>query len=86
MIYLSLALNCFIFFLLLNLSYIRIRRIDPDYPEKPFGRLVLFPLALGIVFTIILDVMKGLMFYQLILFIAVAVLLYFIFYVYNGKK
>lgn len=83
MIYLSLAFNCLLFFLLVNMSYINNRRKDPDHPEKPFSKLVLFPLALGIVFTIILDVMKGLMFFQIIIFIIVAVLLYLIFYVFN---
>ncbi|NLB52357.1 MAG: hypothetical protein GX808_05380 [Syntrophomonadaceae bacterium] len=83
MIYLSLAFNCLLFFLLVNMGYINNRRKDPDYPEKPFSKLVLFPLALGIVFTVILDVMKGLMFFQIIIFFIVAVLLYLIFYVFN---
>jgi hypothetical protein len=65
------------------MGYINNRRKDPDYPEKPFSKLVLFPLALGIVFTVILDVMKGLMFFQIIIFFIVAVLLYLIFYVFN---
>lgn len=85
MIYLSLALNCLLFFLLVNMSYIKNRRKDPDYPEKPFSKLVLFPLALGIVFTVILDVMKGLMFFQILIFLIVAVLLYLIFYVFRWK-
>ena len=83
MIYLSLAFNCLLFFLLVNMGYINNRRKDPDYPEKPFSKLVLFPLALGIVFTVILDVMKGLMFFQFFIFFIVAVLLYLIFYVFN---
>ena len=86
MIYLSLAFNCILFFLLLNINYIRERRANPNYPDKPFSKLVVFPLVLGIVFTVILDVMKGLMFFQIILFIFVALLLYLIFYVFNKKE
>ncbi|HPF44256.1 MAG TPA: hypothetical protein PKV15_06110 [Syntrophomonadaceae bacterium] len=86
MIYLSLAINCLLFFVLLNLSYIKNRRADPDYPEKPFSKLVVFPLTLGILFTILMDVMKGLMFYQILIFIFSAALLYLFFYVFNGKK
>jgi hypothetical protein len=38
-------------------------------------------LALGIVFTLIVDGFKGVMIYQLALFAAAALLLYWIFYV-----
>ncbi len=86
MIYLSLTINCLLFFLLLNLSYIKNRRADTGYPEKPFSKLVVFPLTLGIIFTILMDVMKGLMFYQILIFLFAAALLYLFFYVFNGKK
>ncbi len=86
MIYFSLIINCILFFLLFNIGYIKKRRSDPDYPDKPFSKMVVFPLALGILFTLLMDVMKGLMFYQIIIFIFAAVMLYLFFYVFNAKK
>lgn len=77
----SLFLNSLIFFLVLNWSYLRGKRVNPDYPDKPVSKLVFFPLALGIVFTLIVDLFKGIMIYQLIFFVIAAILLYWIFYV-----
>lgn len=85
MTFVSLAINTLIFFVVLNLSYLKKKREDPDYPDKTFAKLFLFPLALGIVFTLIVDVFKGVMFYQLFIFLLAALLLYWIFYV-MGKK
>ncbi|MGR6835863.1 hypothetical protein [Syntrophomonas erecta] len=82
---LSLAINTLLFFIVLNLSYIKKKMADPEYPDKPFTQLVLFPLSLGIVFTLIVDVFKGIMFYQLIIFILVAIFLYWIFFVFQKK-
>lgn len=81
MIVISLVINTLLFFLVLNYSYLANKRKDPDYPDKPLARLLLFPLCLGIVFTILVDAFKGIMFYQLILFVLAAILLYWIFYV-----
>jgi hypothetical protein len=81
MIIVSLIINTLIIFLVLNFGYIRRKREDPDYPDKPFSKLVIFPLALGIVFTLIVDGFKGVMIYQLALFAAAALLLYWIFYI-----
>ncbi|MEN6460628.1 MAG: hypothetical protein ABFC94_04560 [Syntrophomonas sp.] len=80
MIFFSLLLNTIIFFVVLNLSYFKKKRNDPDYPDKPFTQSVLFPLCLGIVFTLIVDAFKGIMIYQIILFMVAAILLYWIFY------
>lgn len=81
MIVISLLINSVIFFFLLNFSYIKKKRENPNYPDKPISKLLLFPLALGIVFTLIMDVFKGIMFYQLLLFALATLLLYWIFYV-----
>ncbi|WP_207635327.1 hypothetical protein [Syntrophomonas wolfei] len=45
------------------------------------SQLILFPLALGVVFTLIVDVFRGFMLYQLLIFLLAALLLYWIFYV-----
>ncbi|MGI6435970.1 MAG: hypothetical protein ACOX0F_11530 [Syntrophomonadaceae bacterium] len=86
MIIFSLLLNTVIFFILLNAGYLRRRRSDPMCPEKPFHQLYLFPLALGVVFTLIVDSFRGIVMYQLIIFVAAALLLYWIFFVMSGQK
>lgn len=86
MIFLSLLINTILFFLVLNFSYIKQKRTDPNYPDKPFSKLVLFPLALGIIFTLIVDVFKGIFIYQIIFFLIAALLLYWIFYILNSKN
>lgn len=86
MIYISLGINCLLFFLLFNAGYLKKRRTNPDCAEKPFSQLVVFPLALGIVFTILIDVMKGMMLVQLLIFLIFAALLYLFFYVFSANK
>jgi len=86
MIAVSLLINTALFFLLLNMGYYRRRRQDPGYPEKPFHQLYLFPLALGIVFTLIVDSFRGIVMHQMMIFLAAALLLYWIFYVLAGQK
>lgn len=81
MIIVSLIINTLIIFLVLNLGYIKKKREDPNYPDKPFKHLVLFPLTLGIIFTLIVDGFKGVIIYQLALFAVAALLLYWIFYI-----
>jgi uncharacterized protein YqhQ len=87
MILISLLINTVIFFLITNWSYLQKKKADPDYPNRPLTRVILFPLALGIVFTLIVDAFKGVIIYQLILFLVAALLLYWIFFVVNkGNK
>ena len=86
MIYFSLIINCILFFLLFNIGYIKKRRSDPEHPDKPFSKLVVFPLVMGILFTLLMGVMKGIMYYQIIIFIFAALVLYYFFYVFNVKK
>ncbi len=64
----------------------RNRRANPEFPEKPFSQLVLFPVALGVIFTLIVDAFKGIIFYQLLLFLVSAILLYWIFYKVKPRK
>ncbi len=85
MIFISLLINSVIFFFLLNFSYIKKKKENPNYPDKPISKLLLFPLALGIVFTLVMDVFKGIMIYQMLLFALAALLLYWIFYVLSKK-
>ena len=87
MIIISLIINTVLFFLISNWSYLQKKKADPDYPIRPLTKVILFPLALGIVFTLIVDAFKGIMVYQLILFLVAAVLLYWIFFIMNkGNK
>lgn len=80
MLLFSWLLNTALFFGLLNISYFSKKRRDPNYPDKPFSKLVLFPVALGTVFTLIVDAFRGVIFYQFLLFLIAAILLYWIFY------
>lgn len=82
----SLVINTLIFFLVLNASYWRRRRDNPDYPPKPATQVYLFPLALGVVFTLIVDQFRGIVMYQMFVFLAMALLLFWIFYILPGKK
>ena len=59
MIYFSLIINCILFFLLFNIGYIKKRRSDPEHPDKPSVNWWFFPLVMGILFTLLMDVMKG---------------------------
>lgn len=81
MVFFSLILNTAIFFTILNFSYIKKKRENPAYPDKPVSQLVLFPLALGLVFTLIVDVFRGFILYQLLIFLFVSAILYWVFYI-----
>ena len=85
MLFLSFVLNTVIFFLLLNRGYLKRRRQDPGYPQKPISRMVLFPISLGIVFTLLMDTFRGIVYYQFVLFMVAALLLYWIFYIMAKK-
>jgi hypothetical protein len=80
MLIISLLLNTLLFFLILNWSYWRKKKENPNYPDRPISKLIVFPLALGIVFTLIVDAFKGIMMYQMLIFLVAAFLLYWIFY------
>lgn len=86
MIAASLIINTALFFLIFNMGYIRRRRQDPGVPQKPFHQMYLFPLALGIVFTLIVDSFRGIVMYQMMIFLAAALLLYWIFFVMSSRK
>ncbi len=86
MILISLIINTVLFFLIINWSYLQKKKADPNYPDRPLTKVILFPLALGIVFTMIVDAFKGVMIYQLILFVVAALLLYWIFFVMNNRN
>lgn len=77
----SLLINIIIFFLLVNIRYFGLKRQDPNYPAKPFAQMIVFPIALGVAFTLLFDIIKGFMFYQFIIFGVVAAVLYWLFYV-----
>jgi len=70
------AVNTLIFLMVFNWSYIQKRRLDPNYPPKPLAQSVFFPVSLGIAYTILVDAYKGILYYQLILFLVVAVVLF----------
>ncbi len=72
----SLIINILLFILLLNWSYIEKRRKNPDYPIKPITQSIVFPVSLGIAYTFLVDAYKGIIYYQLILFLLVAGVLF----------
>jgi len=84
--FLSLVLNTVLFMVIFNISYWRKKRDNPDYPSKSFGKMILFPLSLGIVFTLIIDVFKGIFIYQMLIFVLAALVLYWFFYVIIPKR
>ena len=81
----SLAINIFVFLLLFNWSYIQNRRKNPDYPPKPMSRSLMFPVSLGIAYTLLVDMYKGIFYYQLFLFLIVAAVLFWKLYGSNKK-
>lgn len=81
----SFLINSLIFFLLVNISYFSKKRIDPDYPSKSISKMVVFPLALGVAFTLLFDIFKGFMLYQFLIFGVIAGFLYWLFYVAGGR-
>lgn len=76
----SLVINTMAFLLVFNWSYIQKKRVDPNYPSKPIAKSVLFPVGLGIAFTILVDAYKGIIYYQFLLFLAVAAVLFWVIY------
>jgi len=81
---LSFLLNTLVFILLFNWSYIQKRRVNPDCPRKPIARSLIFPVALGIAYTLLVDMYKGIFFYQLFLFLIVGLVLFW--KLYTPKK
>lgn len=76
----SLAINIVIFFLLANMNYFTRKRKDSDYPKKSLTKMIIFPIMLGVTFTLLFDIIKGFMLYQLLIFGLVAGFLYWLFY------
>lgn len=73
MFWISLLLNCIIFFIVINLGrWARFRR-QPD--EDSFRPSILFPVALGLILTL-LDSFRLAFIQQLVLFLLAAVLIY----------
>lgn len=68
----SLLVNITVFLLIFNWSYIMKRRKLPNYPSGSVGRTILLPISLGIAYTFLIDVYKGIFYYQLFLFFIVA--------------
>ncbi len=71
----SLLINILVFLMLFNWSYIRNRRDNPDYPSQPISRSLILPISLGIAYTLLIDMYKGIFYYQLFMFLIVAAVL-----------
>jgi len=78
--FVSLAINTVIFLLIFNWSYLQKRRTDPQHPPKPIAQSLLFPIGLAIAFTLLVDAYRGIMYYQLMMFLLVTVVLVWKFY------
>ncbi len=72
----SLTINIILFLLIFNWSYLQQRRMNPYYPPKPIAQSILFPVGLAVAFTLLVDAYRGIMYYQLIMFLMVAALLF----------
>ena len=72
----SLAFNTLIFLLIFNWSYLQKKRLNPDIQAKPLAQSVFFPVGLAIAFTLLVDAYKGILYYQIMLFLIVAALLF----------
>jgi hypothetical protein len=85
--FVSLAINSVAFLLLFNWSYLQKKRKCPAYPAKPIAQSIVFPVALGIAYTLLIDAYKGIFYYQFILFMVVALILFWKLYGgrYNGS-
>lgn len=76
----SLVFNVLLFFLLINWKYLGDKRRNPDHPDRPLSMLVGLPLALGLVFTLVNRVFKVMFLYQIVIFIVLAALIYWVFF------
>lgn len=81
----SLIFNVLLFFLVINWNYLGEKRRNPDYPNRPLSMLVGLPLALGLVFTMVNRVFKVMFLYQILIFIVLAALIYWVFFLTQKK-
>jgi hypothetical protein len=81
MAFLSPIIYSVVFFLLLNWSYIKKKRKDPDYPDRPFSQLVVFPVILGLAFFLVARLFRLVS----LIFLILALLLYWAFFVAKKK-
>jgi len=86
MLILSLLINIILFFLIFNIGYLNRKKTNPATPDKPISQMYLFPLAIAILFTLIMDAVKGIFYYQMLIFIVAAILIYLLFYKAGQKK
>lgn len=81
----SLVFNVLLFFLLINWNYLGEKRRNPDCPDRPLSLLVGLPLALGLVFTLVNRVFRVMFIYQIVIFIVLAALIYWVFFLLKKK-
>lgn len=81
----SLVFNVLLFFLLLNWNYLGEKRRNPNHPDRSLSMLVGLPLALGLVFTLVNRVFKVMFIYQIVIFIVLAALIYWVFFLTRKK-
>ncbi|MGE5544831.1 MAG: hypothetical protein ACM3UW_07670 [Bacillota bacterium] len=82
MFWISLLLNCFLFFAIINLGrWVKYRQKEG---REPFRPSILFPVALGTVLTL-LDGLRLVFLQQLVVFLIAAVLIYKLISVFQGK-
>ena len=86
MLIISLLINIIIFFLIFNMGYLNKKKTNPATPDKPLSQMYLFPIAIAILFTLIMDAFKGIFFYQMLVFVVTAILIYLLFYKAGQKK
>ena len=81
MIFLSFVINALIFLLVFNLGFSDKKK--KNHQTRSLSKTLFFPLALAVAFTLLIDIFKGLFVLQILLFLMVAALLYYIFFIFN---
>lgn len=85
MAYLSVVFNIFLFFLLINWSYLSEKRRNPATPERSLSLLIGLPVALGLLLTVVNRMFRVVFIYQIFIFLLLAGLIYWAFLVFKKK-
>ncbi|QGT99280.1 hypothetical protein SYNTR_0687 [Candidatus Syntrophocurvum alkaliphilum] len=85
MIIASFLVYSIIFLTIFNYSYLKEKKENPNIPKKPISKAFWFPVSLALAFTIIVDAMKFFFIFNIIIFLVVGVVLYWLFNFYSKR-
>lgn len=80
----NLLFNCLIFFLFINLGYWLEKRKKPEIEAPGFKKAFILPVFLGAILTL-LDTLRLAFFLQVVIFLAAALFLYWLFSVFTRR-